>query len=120
LTTAGYDAIRDFTCQSPKPTAIRDDLLVMVQALDAGDATAVRNAVANQVQRATDKLALLERIRTRMLGSESEDHHLATTNAVGPYLTLLRGIAFEQDNIRWAEHALSIIDRRFPGSGVDS
>ncbi|GAB7071683.1 PadR family transcriptional regulator [Mycobacterium hodleri] len=120
LTTAGHDAIRVFTCQQPKPTAIRDDLLVMVQALDAGDATAVRDAVANQIHRATDKLVLLERIRTRMLGDDSEDQHLATTNAVGPYLTLLRGIAFEQDNIRWAEHALSIIDRRFPRSGSDS
>ena len=120
LTTAGHDAIHVFTCQQPKPTAIRDDLLVMVQALDAGDATAIRDAVANQIHRATDKLVLLERIRTRMLGNESEDQHLATTNAVGPYLTLLRGIAFEQDNIRWAEHALSIIDRRFPRSGTDS
>ena len=120
LTTAGHDAIRVFTCQQPKPTAIRDDLLVMVQALDAGDATAIRDAVANQIHRATDKLVLLERIRTRMLGDESEDQHLTTTNAVGPYLTLLRGIAFEQDNIRWAEHALSIIDRRFPRSGTDS
>ena len=101
LTTAGHDAIRAFTCQQPKPTAIRE-------------------AVANQIHRATDKLALLERIRTRMLGDESEDQHLTTTNAVGPYLTLLRGIAFEQDNIRWAEHALSIIDRRFPRPATDS
>lgn len=90
LTTAGHDAIRVFTRQQPKPTAIRDDLLVMVQALDAGDATAIRDAVANQILRATDKLVLLERLRTRMLGDESEDQHLAATNAVGPYLTLLR------------------------------
>ena len=120
LTAAGRDEIRAFTRQQPKPTAIRDDLLVMVQALDAGDATTIRDAVAKQIQWATDKLALLERLRARMLGDKSEDEHLAVTDAVGPYLTLLRGIAFEQDNIRWAEHALSIIDRRFPRSGVIS
>ena len=118
LTTVGRDAIRAFTRQQPKPTAIRDDLLVMVQALDAGDATAIRDAVAKQIHWATDKLVLLERLKTRMLGDKSEDEHLAATDAIGPYLTLLRGIAFEKDNIRWAEHALSIIDRRFPRSGV--
>jgi DNA-binding PadR family transcriptional regulator len=113
LTPAGYERIRTFTRQQPKPIAIRDDLLVMVQALDAGDATAIRNAIAKQIHWATDKLAMLERLRTRMLGDRSEQQYLARTDSLGPYLTLLRGIAFEQENIRWAEQALAIIDQRF-------
>jgi DNA-binding PadR family transcriptional regulator len=114
LTPAGYERIRTFTQQQPKPTAIRDDLLVMVQALDAGDVTAIRNAVAKQIDWATDKLTVLEGLRTRMLGDRSEQDHLAHTDSLGAYLTLLRGIAFEKENIRWAEHALTVIDQRFP------
>ncbi|MFD6224221.1 hypothetical protein [Nocardia asteroides] len=30
----------------------------------------------------------------------------------GPYLTPPRGISFEQETIRWADFALSVIDRR--------
>ena len=33
LTEAGYDAIRQFTGRPPKPSAIRDELLIKVQAL---------------------------------------------------------------------------------------
>lgn len=36
-----------------------------------------------------------------------------TGKVLGPYLTLLRGIAFEHKNIRWAEHALRLIGQRF-------
>jgi len=114
LTAAGHEHVRTFTRQQPKPTAIRDDLLVMVQSLDAGDATTIRDAVAKQIHWATDKLAALERIRTRMLGDRTEEQHLAQTDSIGPYLTLLRGIAFERETIRWAEHAVSVIDLRFP------
>lgn len=113
VTPAGYERVREFTRQQPKPIAIRDDLLVMVQALDAGDTTTVRDAVAQQIHWATDKLTALEHLRTRMLGDRSEEQYLADTPSLGPYLTLLRGIAFEHENIRWAEHALTLIDQRF-------
>lgn len=113
VTPAGYERVREFTRQQPKPIAIRDDLLVMVQALDAGDTTTVRDAVAQQIHWATDKLTTLECLRTRMLGDRSEEQYLADTQSLGPYLTLLRGIAFEHENIHWAEHALTLIDQRF-------
>jgi hypothetical protein len=31
---------------------------------------------------------------------------------VGPYLTLLRGIAFENENARWAELTIRVLDGR--------
>ncbi|MFD6272297.1 PadR family transcriptional regulator, partial [Nocardia asteroides] len=37
---------------------------------------------------------------------------LAEVDRVGPYLTLPRGISFEQETIRWADFALSVIDCR--------
>ena len=45
LTDAGREQLRRFTATPTKPGAIREDLMVAIQALDAGDAAAVRDAV---------------------------------------------------------------------------
>ncbi len=112
LTAAGREAFRSFTRDQPTPIAIRDDLLVMVQGLEAGDVTTIRDAIAKQIHWASEKLTVLQSLQARMLGDRSEDDYLVSTDAaVGPYLTLLRGITFEQENIRWAERALAVIDR---------
>jgi len=112
LTEAGRDAIRQFTARAPKPSVIRDELAVKVLAADAGDAQAVRDFMVERLQWAKAKLQRYERMRARMLDGRSEDEYLAQTERVGPYLTLLRGISFEQENIRWAERVLKVIERR--------
>lgn len=112
LTTAGHDAIQEFTAKAPKPSVIRDELLVKVQAADAGDARAVREFVVERLNWATAKLQRYERLRARLLDGRGEDEYLAHTERIGPYLTLLRGILFEEENIRWAERVLTIIERR--------
>jgi DNA-binding PadR family transcriptional regulator len=112
LTESGRDAIRHFTAHAPKPSVIRDELLVKVQASDAGDRQAVREFIVKRLQWATAKLERYERLRTRLLGGRTEQNYLAHAERVGPYLTLLRGIVFEQENIRWAEQALTVIDAR--------
>ena len=91
---------------------IRDELAVQVMAADAGNAPAVRDFVAERLQWNTAKLERYERFRTRLLDGRSEEEYLAQTERVGPYLTLLRGISFEQENIRWAERVLTVIERR--------
>src|SRR6202012_531672 len=45
LTDAGRDAIKDFTARPPKPSAIRDELMIKIQASDAGDTAAVREFI---------------------------------------------------------------------------
>ena len=112
LTEAGRDAIREFTGRAPRPPVIRDELMIMVQAGDAGNTPAVRDCIAERLQWATAKLQRYERFRTRLLDGRDEEEYLAQTERVGPYLTLLRGISFERENIRWAERALTIIERR--------
>ncbi|UXA07157.1 PadR family transcriptional regulator [Mycobacterium sp. SMC-2] len=112
LTDAGRDAIRDFTARAPKPSAIRDELLVKVQAADAGDTPAVRGFILQRLQWATAKLQRYERLRARVLDGRGEEEFLAQAERIGPYLTLLRGIAFEEENIRWAERALAVIEHR--------
>ncbi|WP_410649731.1 PadR family transcriptional regulator [Amycolatopsis sp. cmx-4-54] len=112
LTDAGAAELAEFTTRAPKPTAIRDELLVQVQALEAGDDKEVRRAVADRMAIAETKLKRFERLRERLLGESAEVEFLATAPRVGPYLTLARGIAFEQENIRWCEKVLAVLDRR--------
>ncbi len=76
--------------------------------------TAVRDSIAERLQWAKAKLERYERLRARLLAGRTEDEFVAQAERVGPYLTLLRGISFEQENIRWAERALTIIERRLP------
>lgn len=112
LTEAGLGALRDFTAELPKPTAIRDELLVKVQAVDAGDEEAVRTAIAERLEWARAKLARYERLRDRLLDGREEEEFLARSERVGPYLTLMRGRSFEEENIRWGERALSVLEQR--------
>lgn len=112
LTDAGRDAIRQFTAKPPKPSVIRDELLVKVQAADAGDIESVREFIRDRLHWASAKVQRYERLRARILDGRSEEEYLARAERVGPYLTLMRGISFEEENIRWAEHALSIVERR--------
>lgn len=112
LTQAGRAELRDYTIRPPKPTAVRDELLVQVQAVEAGDAEAVRRAVRDRQHAAETKLKRYERLRDRLLAGQAEAEFLATAERAGPYLTLARGIAFEQENIRWCEFALDVLARR--------
>lgn len=112
LTDAGRAAIHEFTAKPPKPSTFRDELLIKVNAIDGGDTEAVRGLVAEQLEWSTAKLAHYERMRTRLLGGSDEDDYLLFGNRIGPYLTLLRGIAFEEENIRWSERTLAVLERR--------
>jgi DNA-binding PadR family transcriptional regulator len=112
LTEAGYHAIRQFTGRAPKPSVIRDELLIKVQAFDVGDAAAVRDLIIERREWAEAKVQRYERLRKRILDGLSEEEFLATAPRVGPYLTLMRGISFEEENLRWAKRALAIVDQR--------
>jgi DNA-binding PadR family transcriptional regulator len=114
LTDAGLDAIQQFTAKAPKPSVIRDELMVKLQAADIGDTRAVHEFVVERLQWATAKLQRYERLRTRILDGRGEEEYLAQAERVGPYLTLMRGMAFEEENIRWAKRVLPIIERRLP------
>ncbi|MEI2774630.1 MAG: PadR family transcriptional regulator [Tetrasphaera sp.] len=108
LTDAGRAALRAATARPPKPTAIRDELLVQVEAIDHGDAAAIRSAVLAKRDASQAKLARYERRRATMLGGRDEAAYLTAGQRIGPYLTLARGIAFEEENIRWCDWVLSL------------
>lgn len=84
LTEAGREAIRQFTAKAPKPSVIRDELLVKVQAADAGDMPAVRESILERLQWARAKLQRYERLRARMMDGRTEKEYLAHADRVGP------------------------------------
>ncbi|MEV0972907.1 hypothetical protein [Microtetraspora glauca] len=90
----------------------RDELMVKVQAVDVGAIEAVRAAVEERMLWAQAKIARYERLRSRLLNGHSEEEYLALAERVGPYLTLMRGLAFERENHQWGEWALAVLNRR--------
>ncbi|MEW1780335.1 PadR family transcriptional regulator [Streptomyces sp. NPDC086777] len=113
LTDAGREAVRAYTAVPPgRPAVVRDELLVKVQCADVGDIETVRTAVAERMEWATAKLARYERIRQRLLAGRSEEAYFAEADRVGPYLTLLRGMSFERENLQWGELALRRLAQR--------
>ncbi|MER6961372.1 MULTISPECIES: PadR family transcriptional regulator [unclassified Streptomyces] len=117
LTEAGLEAVWAYTAEPPgRPTAIRDELMVKVQSVDAGDIEAVRSAIAERMEWATAKLARYTRLQQRLLNGRTEDEYVAGGEPIGPYLTLLRGMAFERDDLRWGEMALKRLQQRASAS----
>jgi DNA-binding PadR family transcriptional regulator len=116
ITDAGRRALREFTAAPVRPMAVRDDLLVKVQSVDAGDAAAVMEAIEERMAWSRAKLARYDRLRARLLGGRDEEEYLRTAERVGPYLTLMRGRSLEQENLRWGEAALAVLARRAPAN----
>lgn len=112
LSAAGRSDLAAFTANEPRPTAARDELMVQVQAVDAGDADAVRAHIEARMERSRDKLARYERVRRHLLGGADEVEFLRDGDRIGPYLTLLRGMSFEEENLRWGRRVLQILEQR--------
>jgi DNA-binding PadR family transcriptional regulator len=112
LTAAGREELRAFTAQPARATAIRDDLLVKLQAVDAGDREAVGRAMSTRLEQSRGKLALYDRLRDDLLEGRDEDEYLREAERVGPYLTLMAGRIYEQQNIRWSQAVLAILEQR--------
>lgn len=112
LTDRGREELRKFTVRAPKPTAIRDELLVQVEAMNLGDAAAIAANVQDKLAASESKLQRYERSQSNLLEGRSEQTFLSEADHLGPYLTLARGITFEQENIRWCEFVLTTLADR--------
>jgi DNA-binding PadR family transcriptional regulator len=94
------------------PTAIRDELLIKIQAMDGADPGATRALVEERATWARAKLARYLRVRERLLAGRGEEEYLREADRVGPYLTLMGGIGFEEENLRWCERVLTALQQR--------
>jgi DNA-binding PadR family transcriptional regulator len=116
ITETGRRELVAFTGRPARPSAIRDELLVKLAAVDVGDRDAVAVAVRERLEQARGKLAVYARLREHMLVGRGEDEFVASGERIGPYLTLLRGISFEQENLVWGDRVLALlaVKRRGP------
>ncbi|AOW85632.1 PadR family transcriptional regulator [Streptomyces olivaceus] len=118
LTAAGREQLAAFAAEpTRRPTAVRDEFLIKMQAMDGVDPRAVRALVEERRAWALGKLARYERVRERLLDGRTEEEYLRDAGRVGPYLTLLAGITFERDNARWCERVLTVLGERRAAAG---
>lgn len=115
VTGSGHEELEEFIRATARPTAIRDDLLVKVVALDDGNAEPVTAAVSERLERCEAKLALYDSLRANLLCGTPEAEYLASEKRPGNYLALLAGITFEEGNRSWCENVLTILVSRETG-----
>ena len=112
LTDAGRSAILDFSQGEPRPIAIRDELLVQVEAVALGDPGAVRASILRRRARSQAKLLAYEQAFERLRDGLSVEEYVASGERIGPCLTLMAGISFERENVRWCDLAAEALGRR--------
>ncbi|AYV31615.1 PadR family transcriptional regulator [Streptomyces sp. CJ_13] len=112
VTAAGLAELERFTASAAKPSFIRDDLFVKVQAADHVDTDGLIGQLADRAAFAEGKIELFERLLRTMRGERDEEEFLRHGERVGPYLTCLRGLAFEEGNRDWCARAITVLRER--------
>lgn len=112
VTRAGLAELERFAATSAKPSFIRDDLLVKVQASDRVGAEEVIEQLTERAALAEAKIELFGTLLQKLRGDRGEEEFLRHGERIGPYLTCLRGLAFEQGNRDWCERSAAILRER--------
>ncbi|WP_328869290.1 PadR family transcriptional regulator [Streptomyces sp. NBC_00287] len=115
LTEAGREELGSFAAAPVRrPAAMRDELMIKIQAMDDSEPGPTIALIEERMSWALGKLARYERVRDRLLSGRTEEDYLREADRVGPYLTLLAGIAYEEENRRWCERVLTVLKQRTP------
>ncbi|MEU9316719.1 PadR family transcriptional regulator [Streptomyces sp. NPDC048295] len=112
VTDAGLAELESFTAAVAKPSFIRDDLLVKVQAADHVDTRALIARLTERAAAARARIDLFGNLLRTMRGDRTEEEFLLHGDRVGPYLTCTRGLAFEEGNRDWCERAAGVLRER--------
>lgn len=112
VTESGLTELEAFTAVPAKPSFIRDDLLVQVQAADRVDLAALITRLEERAAFARAKAGLFGKLLRAMRGDRTEEEFLRHGDRIGPYLTCLRGLAFEEGNRDWCERAVAVLRER--------
>ncbi|MFI9050726.1 PadR family transcriptional regulator [Streptomyces sp. NPDC053427] len=116
VTEAGLAELERFAAASSKPSFIRDDLLVKVQAADRIDAAPVIEQLTERVRIADAKMEIFGKLLARMRGTSTEEEFLAHGARIGPYLTCLYGLGFERETRDWCERIAGVLRARVANS----
>jgi DNA-binding PadR family transcriptional regulator len=117
VTDAGLAELERFAAAVGKPSFVRDDLLVKVQAADHVDAGELIARLGERAASAEARIELFSRLLARMRGDRSEEEFLSRGRRVGPYLTCLRGLAFEEGNRDWCRRVAEVLRQRARATG---
>lgn len=112
ITSAGRDALMRWLAAPSRVSTVKSDLLVRVYAADIADPELMSADIQRQLERHRAKLQTYEALRSAYLKGRSEEEYLRTARRAGPYMTLRRGIMFENENIAWCEWAISVLRAR--------
>ncbi|GAA3012870.1 MULTISPECIES: PadR family transcriptional regulator [Streptosporangium] len=112
VTEAGLAELTRFAATADKPSFIRDDLLVKVQAADHLDPDELVTRLLERAALADAKIELFGGLLRRMRGDRDEEDFLRHGDHIGPYLTCLRGLAFEQGNRDWCHRTAAVLRER--------
>jgi hypothetical protein len=90
LTEAERQQLRAFAVEPlRRPPALRDELLIKIQAMDGTDPGTTRALVEERLARARGKLGRYERVREGPLAGRTEEEYLREAERTGPHLTLM-------------------------------
>jgi len=119
VTDAGIEELERFAQSPARPGIIREDLLVMVQAVDHTSSVAVIKQLEERAETALAKVALFERTLERLRGETDEETFLREGSPIGPYLTCLRGRRFEQENYECYRSTAQLLRERAAASAEE-
>ncbi|MCG7526567.1 PadR family transcriptional regulator [Streptomyces sp. OfavH-34-F] len=112
VTDAGRAVLEEFASAAAKPSSIRDDLLVKVQAADRVGTASVIEQLDDRASAAEAKIELLEALLCTLRGDVDEEEFLREGSRIGPYLTCLRGLSFEQGHRDWCRRTAAVLRAR--------
>jgi DNA-binding PadR family transcriptional regulator len=117
VTERGRREVADWIGRPARPTSIKDEMLLRVQAAGDADAPALLVSLDRWREERILRLARYRQLQATLLAGRGEDEYLATTERPGGYLTLLRGIALERENVDWAERVAAALRARLSARG---
>ncbi|MGP3925896.1 PadR family transcriptional regulator [Streptomyces sp. 8N616] len=112
VTDEGIAELERFAAAAAKPSFIRDDLLVKVQAVDVIGAEPVIAQLEERAKAAEAKIEVFDKLLHRLRGDLDEETYLRRGARIGPYLTCLRGREFERGNRDWCLRTAGILRDR--------
>jgi len=112
VSDAGLAELEQFAAAASKPSFIRDDLLVKVQAVDRIGTEPVIEQLEERASAAEARIGLFSDLLWRMRGDADEEEFLRRGEKIGPYLTCLRGLAFEEDHRDWCRRVAGVLRER--------
>ncbi|KOU42929.1 PadR family transcriptional regulator [Streptomyces sp. WM6378] len=112
VTDAGRAELENFAAATSKPSFIRDDLLVKVQSADRIGTASVIEQLEERACAADAKIELLGALLRQLRGDADEEEFLLHGEGIGPYLTCLRGLAFEEEHRDWCRRIRAVLKKR--------